>query len=35
MTHDDPEVRYRALIAVQKYMTHAWYVNYNCYLAKV
>ncbi|CAG8676541.1 11796_t:CDS:10 [Funneliformis mosseae] len=24
MTHDDPEVRYRALIAVQKYMTHAW-----------
>ncbi|CAI2184745.1 3034_t:CDS:10 [Funneliformis geosporum] len=24
MTHDDTEVRYRALIAVQKYMTHAW-----------
>ncbi|CAG8625297.1 3055_t:CDS:10 [Paraglomus brasilianum] len=24
MTHEDPEVRYQALIAVQKYMTNAW-----------
>ncbi|CAG8690485.1 11058_t:CDS:2 [Gigaspora margarita] len=24
MTHEDPEVRYNALIAVQKYMSHAW-----------
>jgi len=24
MTYDDPEVRYQALLAVQKYMTHAW-----------
>ncbi|CAG8693497.1 11514_t:CDS:10 [Dentiscutata erythropus] len=24
MTHEDPEVRYNALIAVQKYMSHVW-----------
>ncbi|CAG8514999.1 8713_t:CDS:2 [Diversispora eburnea] len=26
MTHEDPGVRYQCLIAVQKYMTHAWVV---------
>ncbi|KAJ3039883.1 H(+)-transporting V1 sector ATPase subunit H [Rhizophlyctis rosea] len=24
MTHEDPDVRYQALVAVQKFMTHAW-----------
>lgn len=26
MTHDNAEVRYNALLAVQQYMTNAWYV---------
>ena len=26
MTHSDPDVRYNALMAVQQYMSNAWYI---------
>lgn len=27
LSHDDPNVRYEALVAVQKLMVHNWYVK--------